>query len=108
MRTGRDRLRKQGAAADPDKGVSFNVGSKRAVGYFLNDNGTCKVTVVLAEATGDGATPAPPATRVNVSVAPGKSAPIDAGGKALEFVCRASAATMTVRALEETEFARRS
>jgi hypothetical protein len=66
----------------PGKGVSFNVGSKRAVGYFLNDNGTCKVTVVLAEATGDGATPAPPATRVNVSVAPGKSARIDArGGK---------------------------
>jgi hypothetical protein len=34
----------------PGKGVSFDFGSKRAVGYFLNDRGTCKVTLMLAGA----------------------------------------------------------
>jgi hypothetical protein len=37
---------------------------------------------------------------VNVAVAPGNSARVDADGKALEFVCRASAATMTVKTVE--------
>jgi hypothetical protein len=35
---------------------------------------------------------------VNVSVAPGNSARVDADGKALEFVCRAS--YMTVKTVE--------
>ena len=54
---------------------------------------------MLAEAAREGALP-PAAARVNVSVAPGNSARVAADGKALEFVCRASAATMTVKTVE--------
>ena len=45
-----------------------------------------------------GMSPAHAATRVTVAVAPGQSARVDADGKAVEFVCRASAATMMVKA----------
>jgi hypothetical protein len=82
----------------PGKGVSLDVGSKRAIAYFLSENATCKVTLVLAEAARDGNVPAHAATRVTVAVAPGQSARVDADGKAVEFVCRASAATMMVKA----------
>jgi hypothetical protein len=57
---------------------------------------------VLAEAAREEvALPPPAAARVNVAVAPGNSARVDADGKALEFVCRASAAIMTVKTLDE-------
>jgi hypothetical protein len=82
----------------PGKGVSFDFGSKRAVGYFLNERGTCKVTLMLAEAAREEGALPPTAARVNVSVAPGNSARVDADGKALEFVCRAS--YMTVKTVE--------
>jgi hypothetical protein len=92
----------------PGKGVSFDVGSKRAVGYFLNDNGTCKVTLVLAETAREGMVLPPAGTQVKVAVAPGKSARIDADGQSIEFVCRASAATMIVKVPDEIAAAGRS
>ena len=90
----------------PGKGVSLDVGSKRALAYFLNENATCKVTLVLAEAARDGNVPPHAATRITVAVAPGKSARVDADGKAVEFVCRASAATMMVKAPDASAAAR--
>ena len=33
----------------PLQGVSFDIGTKRAVSYFLSDNDACKLTLTLAE-----------------------------------------------------------
>src|ERR1700731_4809500 len=33
----------------PLQGVSFDIGTKRAVSYFLSDGDTCKLTLMLAE-----------------------------------------------------------
>ena len=37
----------------PLQGVSFNIGTKRAVSYFLSDNDICKLTLTLAEVVQD-------------------------------------------------------
>ena len=33
----------------PLQGLSFHAGTKHAVGYFLSDNGTCKLVLTLAD-----------------------------------------------------------
>ena len=33
----------------PLQGVSFDIGTKRAVSYFLSDDDVCKLTLMLAE-----------------------------------------------------------
>jgi len=37
----------------PLQGVSFDIGTKRAVSYFLSDNDACKLTLTLAEVVQD-------------------------------------------------------
>lgn len=95
-------------ALKPIKGQSFDVGSKRAVTYFKAADGICNLTLLMSDRMGeDGAIPVAAASRVNVSVAPGKTARIDtAEGKSLEFRCTAGAKVMTVKPLEQVAWAR--
>lgn len=90
----------------PLKGVSFDVGTKRAVGYYQQAAGNCKVTLMLAESPdADGMSPYT-ASRFKVSVEPGKAARVDtAEGKSIEFFCRPAAAAMTVRTLDHVAWA---
>lgn len=79
----------------PLQGVSFHVGTKHAVGYFLNDSNTCKLVLTLADDTNY----AP--TRFEASVADGSSTRYQlAEGKSLEFGCHDHAQVMKVNALE--------
>lgn len=89
----------------PRHGVSFDVGSKRAISYFLNKGGLCNLTVLMAEpAALDEVKGA--ATRMTIPVIPAKTARIDtAEGKTLEFRCAPAAAAMTVRVLEQVAVA---
>ena len=85
----------------PLQGVSFDVGSMRAVSYYLAEGGICNLTVLMADGreldTVKGA-----ATRVTIPVIPAKTARIDtAEGKTLEFKCAPSATAMTVKLLEQ-------
>ena len=64
------------AVMAPVKGVSFDVGSKRAVTYYKPAGGICNLTLLLAERAGDDVVPAS-ASRVTVPVLPGKSARFD-------------------------------
>lgn len=79
----------------PLQGVSFHVGSKHAVGYYLNDSSTCKLVLTLA----DDANYAP--TRFEAAIQAGTSTRYDmAQGKSLEFACQADGQTMRIDALE--------
>ncbi len=79
----------------PLQGLSFHVGTKHAVGYFLNDSNTCKLVLTLADDTNY----AP--TRFEASIADGSSTHYElAEGKSLEFGCRDHAQVMKVNALE--------
>lgn len=85
----------------PRHGISFDVGSKRAISYYLGKGGICNLTVLMADSNSldevKGA-----ATRVSIPVIPTKKARIDtAEGKTLEFKCAPSASAMSVRVLDQ-------
>lgn len=91
----------------PSHGVSFDVGTKRAVGYYLAEGGICNLTVLMAD-NGVNDEVKGAATRVSIPVIPKKSARIDtAEGKTLEFTCAPSAQGMTVNMLEKVAYVSR-
>jgi hypothetical protein len=86
----------------PLQAVSFDVESKRAVGYYLNNNGRCDLVLTLAEPAKFDEVNSFTATRFEAGVTDGKTARFDVSpGKSLEFVCKESAEVMYVRGLEQ-------
>jgi hypothetical protein len=86
----------------PLQGVSFELDSKRAVSYFLNENSTCKLVVTFAEAPDADDVSRFVATRFEATVAAGKATRFNTiGGKSLAFACHASAQVMSVTGLEQ-------
>lgn len=87
----------------PFHGISFDVGTKRAVTYFLAGNGTCDLVVTLADPPSwDDDIPAFSAQRFEAAIPGGRSRRFtSAEGKTLEFACRARAEGMSVRAVEQ-------
>lgn len=90
----------------PLKGISFDVGAKHAVSYFIAENGRCAVTLVVADRpVTENDVPAA-GSRVSVAVDGGKSVRFDtAQGKSLEFACEKAAASMTVRTVDQVAWA---
>ena len=96
-----------GAAAGlpmkPLHGVSFDVGTQRAVGYFTSENGQCKLAVTLADGPRwDDEVPAFMATRFEAAVPAGKTTllrPVD--GSLIEFRCQPGAQTMSVHGVKQ-------
>jgi hypothetical protein len=84
----------------PLKAINLDVGAKRAIGYYLADEGSCNLTVLLTDVSyDDGVTPS--ASRVNVNVAAGTSAKVDTiDGTTMQFSCSAGARDMTVTTFE--------
>jgi hypothetical protein len=81
----------------PLQGVSFDIGTKRAVSYFLSDDDACKLTLMLAEVVHDDEVKGLTAARMTVAVEAGKAAHLDtAEGKSLEFKCQAGAHVMSI------------
>ena len=76
----------------PLQGVSFDIGTKRAVSYFLSDGNSCKLTLMLAEVVHGDEVNGPTTTRVTVAIEAGKAAHLDTvEGKTLEFKCQGGA-----------------
>ena len=80
----------------PVQGVSFHVGTKHAVAYFLNDNHGCKLVLTLAD---DASAP----SRFEAAIEAGKSTRYQiTEGKALEFACQADGQAMDIKSLDTT------
>ncbi len=76
--------------------ISHAFGSKKAVGYFAQQNGACALTMFLTEAE-DGHI-APSAARIRFTVKPGESAELSSvEGQALQVKCGPNAAAVEVR-----------
>ena len=73
------------------QGVSFDIGMKRAVSYFLSDEDSCKLTLMLAEIVHGDEVNGLTATRVTVAIEAGKAA-----HTSLEFKCQAGAHVMSI------------
>jgi hypothetical protein len=85
----------------PLAGISFDVGSKRMVGYFEADASECALTLIVADAMIGDDVPKYTPVRLHQSIAPGETSTVDTPeGKSLEVACKPRAAAMTARVLD--------
>ncbi len=85
----------------PLMAVNLDAGTKRVVGYFLSGDGQCKLTLMIAEDSGEDL-PSAKATRVQFAVSAGKSAHLDTEeGRSLRFACEAGARAMTASMVDQ-------
>ncbi len=77
--------------------ISHELGSKKAVGYFLSHNGACQLTLMVAEAVDVDVAPPSSAAKLSVSILPGQSASLSSEeGQSMLMTCGADAQTLTV------------
>ena len=89
----------------PLQGVSFDLGTKRAVSYFLREGKSCKLTLMLAELVDGDEVNGLTATRVMLAIEAGKAAHLDTvEGKTLEFKCQDGAHVMSVEASNQATY----
>lgn len=89
--------------AKPYAGLSFDVGKKKAVGYFTPSKATCNLTLLVAE-QGEGVAEGTRGTvpaRFKSPIAAGRTARIETGeGPAIEFFCSTGANWLSARVYE--------
>jgi hypothetical protein len=87
----------------PLKAISLDVGSKHVVGYFLNAEGQCKLTLMIADAARDESSePSAQVMRLRLMVEPGRSALVDTtDGRLLQFGCEPNAQAMNATLLDQ-------
>lgn len=89
----------------PADGQSFEVGSGKAVGYFLAKNGACELTLMVAP-IGDLDDVKGAGSRVRFTVAPGQTGAFESPeGGALQFSCAGDAKSLTVKPFQRVAFA---
>ncbi len=93
--------------ARPMSAISFDIGSKHATGYFLVRDGSCDLSVWLADkSSGDEIAIGTPA-RMTIPVSPGSTMFVSsAEGTAAEFACAPNADFMSVRILTEVAYSK--
>lgn len=92
----------------PNHGISFDIGSKHAVSFFVAEAGACKLAVVMGEAFDGENVPTDTPTRLEVAIDGGKTARVDAeAGRAMDFGCEAGAQEMTVTAVSQVAYSAR-
>jgi hypothetical protein len=81
----------------PIEAISYELGSKRVIGYFEPRDGRCQVTLMIAEAVDPDKAPPLSATRLSLPILPGGSAGLASEeGRAIELTCGAGAQTVVV------------
>ena len=88
--------------------ISYQLGSKRAIGYFMRVDGACQVTLMIAEAIDPDLAQPTSAARLSLSMMPGQSAALASEeGESLELTCGSGAETVLVKlASPEHSYAR--
>jgi hypothetical protein len=95
-----------GLTMKPLHSVSFDLGTRRAAGYFLIDNGQCRLVLTVAEAPDRNDASRFAATRFEVAIRPGNATQYNSTeGVAIEFACQANAEAMTVETVGQVAVA---
>ncbi|MEW5964050.1 MAG: hypothetical protein AB1749_10860 [Pseudomonadota bacterium] len=85
----------------PLHGISFDIGSKRAVSYYLSDKGRCKLVLTLATVPNWDEVPSFTSTRFEAAIPGGKATRfVSDEGKSVEFSCQENAQAMSVNPVE--------
>ena len=88
----------------PLKGITFSVGSKRAVGYYTSDDHVCRLTLMLSDAyTGNEKSFSEP-VRVNLTIGEGASGSVDALEGSAVFRCAPGATAMTMQLVQRVAY----
>jgi len=91
-----------GLTMKPLGGISFDIGTKRAVSYFLSESGRCKLTLLVADAIKGDVLPTDTPIRFDVAIDAGTDARFDtAEGKSLRFACAQGTQTMLVSEVKQ-------
>jgi hypothetical protein len=81
----------------PSEGMIQDLGSKRAIGFFLNVGGTCQMTLMIAEPVASDGASAPSAS-MSFDLIPGQSVALgSAAGETLVATCGARAETLEIK-----------
>jgi hypothetical protein len=81
----------------PVQSISYEFGSKSMSGYFVQQEATCLVLLMVTEKADPEQELAPSPTRVRLMLTPGQVAGLDSEeGKSLNFACGEDAATLVV------------
>ncbi len=89
----------------PMQGISFDLGAKRAVTYFLSNKGECNLVLTVADPINWNDLGSFAAKRFEVTLPNGKATRFDSSeGKALEFVCESSATAMRITPMTRVGF----
>jgi hypothetical protein len=90
------------ATMKPLMAKSLDVGSKHVVSYFLNADGRCKLTLMIADAARDESERSAQILRLRLMVEPGRAALVDTtDGKLLQFACEPNAQAMNATLLDQ-------
>jgi hypothetical protein len=82
----------------PRMAASIDAGSKHVVGFFVNADGVCKLTAMIADQGAEAEAAAP--LQLQLTIEPGRTARFaTVDGNALRFVCLGRAEAMTVTSL---------
>jgi hypothetical protein len=82
----------------PTEGMTYQLGSKRAIGYFVNNDGNCQVTLMIAEAVDPDLAQPPSAARMSVGMLPGQSIALgSAEGESMIATCGTGGETLEIR-----------
>jgi len=92
----------------PLQAISLDVGAKHVGGYYLTDNGRCRLTLMIADAYRDDGiqqnSAAAPVMRVQVTIDSSKPALIDTAGKVLQFDCQAGAQALNAALRDQVAY----
>ena len=84
------------------KGASFNVGTKKAVAYFVKEAGSCKVSVMVSETYPEQMSYNIATVKFSANVAAGTSAAMSTSdGAALELTCAQGAKSLSVETIDQ-------
>jgi hypothetical protein len=91
------------ATMKPLMATSLDVGSKHVVSYFLNADGQCKLTLMIADAARDeDSKPSAQILRLRLMVEPGRAALVDTtDGRLVQFACERDAQAMNATLLDQ-------
>jgi hypothetical protein len=77
--------------------MSYEIGSKRAVGYFQKSDGKCQLVLMIAEAVDPDVAKPGSAARLSLAMMPGQSASLASEeGQSMVVTCGADAESMEV------------
>lgn len=86
----------------PLNGVSFDIGAKRALSYFLSEEGQCKLSLIVANRMQGDEVPTDTPVRFDVAIEAGKDARLDtAEGKSLRFDCATQTQVLKITKIEQ-------